>query len=57
MTKFKRHQSIVERHYGRGTIAYRIFMRHYMAYFIKNGFHIVKEKNLHKLNKTPGEIS
>ncbi len=57
MTKFKSQQSIVERHYGIGTIVHRILMRYYLAHFKKNGFHLVKEKNIHKYNKTTGEIS
>lgn len=57
MNKFNHNDSIVERHYGVGTIAHRIFLRYYLAYFKKYYPHIVKENNLHKYNKTTGEIS
>ncbi len=57
MAKFQPNQQIVERHYGVGTIIHRVLFRYYLATFVKDCPHFVKEENIHKYNNTTGEIS
>lgn len=57
MNHYNPHQQIVERHFGVGTIVHRVLTRYYLAHFTNGLYRIVKEEDLHKFNKTTGEIS
>lgn len=57
MHKFKRNESIVERHFRKGNIICHVLLGYYMARFERHLYRIVKEKDLHWYNKTTGEIS